>query len=233
MKTAMNIFLGVLAVMGAAAAAEGEVRLAIIGDSTVCNYPGNSVTRGWGEFIQPAFKEQVRVINLARSGRSTKTFIKEGLWKKTLAEKPQFILIQFGHNDSHAREKPEATAAEGDYKDNLRRYIAEARAAGAQPVFVTPMHRRTFKPDGTLTTELQPYAEAMKQVAAELKVPLVDLFAMSGELFLKAGDAGGVDLNCKPADRTHFSAKGAQAMAALVLKELIPAVPELKPLLQK
>jgi lysophospholipase L1-like esterase len=213
-------------------ATEGEVRLAIIGDSTVCNYPSNSVTRGWGEFIQPAFKEQVRVINLAKSGRSTKTFIKEGLWKKTLETKPQFILIQFGHNDSHAKERPEATAADGDFKENLRRYIAEARAAGAQPVFITPVHRRMFKADGTLSTELQPYAETMKQVAAELKVPLVDLYAMSGELFLKAGDTGGVDLNCKPSDRTHFSAKGAKAVAGLVLKELPAAAPELKPLLK-
>ncbi|MCX7008797.1 MAG: rhamnogalacturonan acetylesterase, partial [Kiritimatiellaeota bacterium] len=175
--------------------------------------------------------EHVRIINLARSGRSTKTFIKEGLWKKTLTVKPQYILIQFGHNDSHGQGRPEATEAGGDYKDNLRRYIAEARAAGANPILVTPMHRRVFK-DGALSTELQPYAEAMGQVAAEQKVPLVDLYAMSGELFQKAGDAGSVDLSCKPEDRTHFSAKGAKALADLVMKGLLPVAPELKALLK-
>ena len=227
----MKILLGLLALAGAAWAAGDEVRIAIIGDSTVCNYPSNSVIRGWGEFIQPYFKEQVRIINLARSGRSTKTFIKEGLWKKTLAEKPHYILIQFGHNDSHGQGRPEATEAGGDYKDNLRRYIAEACAAGAKPILITPMHRRVFK-DGVLSTELKPYAEAMTQIAAEQKVPLVDLYAMSGELFQKAGDAGSVDLSCKPEDRTHFSAKGAKAMADFVMKGLLPSVPELKALLK-
>lgn len=227
----MKFVLGLMLATGVALAVGDEVRIAIIGDSTVCNYPSNSATRGWGEFIQPFFKGQVHVINLARSGRSTKTFIKEGLWKKTLAEKPQYILIQFGHNDSHAKGKPEATVADGDYKDNLCHYIMEARATGAKPALVTPAHRRIFK-DGTLSAELQLYAEAMKQVAAELKVPLVDLYAMSGELFQKAGDEGGVDLNCKPSDRTHFSAKGAKAMADLVMKGLLPVVPELKALLK-
>lgn len=231
-ENAMKIPLVLLAVMSATLVSEAEVRLAIIGDSTVCNYPSNSVTRGWGEFIQPFFGEQVRVINLAKSGRSTKTFIKEGLWAKTLAEKPHYILIQFGHNDSHSKERPEATEAGGDFKDNLRRYITEARAAGAKPVLITPVHRRTFKGE-MLTTELQPYAEAMSQIAGELKVPLVDLYAMSGELFLKIGDAAGTDLNCKTSDRTHFSAKGAKAVANLVMKALPSAGPELKELLKK
>ena len=89
-------------------AVETPMRLAIIGDSTVCEYPPDHACRGWGHYIQDYFKDTVYVINLARSGRSTKTFIKEGLWSKTLDEKPDIILIQFGHNDSHSpdRQKP-------------------------------------------------------------------------------------------------------------------------------
>lgn len=209
-----------------------EVRIAVIGDSTVCEYPATSNIRGWGHFLAPAFQAHVRVINLAKSGRSTKTFIKEGLWTKTLAEHPDFVLIQFGHNDSHAKERPESTDAATDYRDFLRRYVEEARAGGATPVLVTPMHRRNFDRDGKVTQELLPYADAMKAVAREKRVALVDLHTASGVLFEKFGDAGSTDLSCSATDRTHFSEKGAKAMAALVLKELPAVEPRLAGLLK-
>jgi len=61
-------------------AATWSIPLVIVGDSTVCNYPDSEPTRGWGQFIQGFFNESVRVVNLAKSGRSTRTFIDEGLW---------------------------------------------------------------------------------------------------------------------------------------------------------
>ena len=209
-----------------------EVRIAVIGDSTVCEYPATSNIRGWGHFLAPAFQAHVRVLNLAKSGRSTKTFIKEGLWTKTLAEKPDFVLIQFGHNDSHAKDRPESTDAATDYRDFLRLYIDEARAAGATPVLVTPMHRRSFDKDGKVTQELLPYADAMKVVAKEKQLALVDLHAASGELFQKLGDAGSSDLSCSATDRTHFSEKGAKVMAELVLKTMATVEPRLAALLK-
>ncbi|MEN9573375.1 MAG: hypothetical protein RL514_1230 [Verrucomicrobiota bacterium] len=214
------------------AEAPREARIAVIGDSTVCEYPATSNIRGWGHFLAPAFQAHVRVTNLAKSGRSTKTFIKEGLWTKTLAEKPDFVLIQFGHNDSHAKERPESTDAATNYRDFLRRYVDEARAGGATPVLVTPMHRRSFDQEGKVTQELLPYADAMKAVAKEKQVALVDLHAASGELFQKLGDAGSADLSCSATDRTHFSEKGAKAMAELVLKGLPGAEPRLAILLK-
>ena len=112
-------------------------------------YPAAEPDRGWGQFIEEQFRG-VKVINLAAAGRSTKTFIKEGRWKKALEEKPDYVLIQFGHNDSHGPEKPESTDAATDYKEYLRRYIDESRAIGATPILVTPMVRRTFDADGKL-----------------------------------------------------------------------------------
>ena len=123
------------------------LRLVIIGDSTVCNYPTNGNQRGWGQYLQDYFTEDVRVINLAKSGRSTKTFIMEGLWQKALAEKPEVVLIQFGHNDSHSPDKPEATDARTDYRVYLRRYIDDARAIHSTPILITPMVRRDFGRD--------------------------------------------------------------------------------------
>lgn len=222
-------------VLGLAAVRAAEVtpiKIAVIGDSTVCEYPEDSPARGWGHYIGENFRDNVKIVNLAASGRSTKTFIQEGRWAKTLAEKPQFVLIQFGHNDSHAKEKPEATDAATDYRDYLRQYVNEARGIGAVPVFVTPMHRRTFDADGKLTDILAPYADAMKAVGAELHVPVIDLHQMSGELYLKLGPEKCHELENKPGDNTHFGEKGARAMAELVMSKLPGAVPELQPLVK-
>jgi len=205
------------------------LRLVIIGDSTVCNYPADNPCRGWGQFIEGYFRDgTVQVHNLAKGGRSTKTFIKEGLWQRALNEKPDVILIQFGHNDSHGHGRPEATDAATDFQDNLRRYIDEARAINATPILITPMYRRTFDKAGKLTDILGPYAAAMKTVAAEKKVPLIDLHTSSGKLFEPLGDAGCVVFANTPTDRTHFNEKGARAMAELVMQELRAVAPPLQ-----
>ena len=229
MKNATLTILFSLAAMLSIAKSADAVKLTIIiiGDSTVCNYPAEHACRGWGQFIAEHFKDGVRVANHAASGRSTKTFIAEGRWKRALAEKPDFVLIQFGHNDSHGAGKPEATDAATDYRDFLRRYVDESRAAKATPIFITPMHRRNFDADGKLKDILQPYADAMKAVAAEKKVPLIDLHTSSGALFSKLGKDHCPELANAPTDFTHFNEKGARAMSALVMKELPATDPRL------
>lgn len=208
-------------------------RLVIIGDSTVCNYPAAAPKRGWGMYIQAYFNtNRLQVINLALSGRSTKTFIKEGHWSAALKEKPDYVLIQFGHNDSHAPEKPEATDANTTYREFLKQYIDESRAIGAKPVLITPMCRRNFDAAGKIKNELHPYAEAMKAVAAEKKVPLVDLNALSVELCNQIGPQGSLALANDAKDATHFNAQGAQEMARLVMEKLPGVEPELKGLLK-
>ncbi len=207
----------------------GPLRMIIIGDSTVCDYPEKSPNRGWGQFIQERFKsEDVTVINHAAAGRSTKTFIKEGRWKKALDDKPDYVLIQFGHNDSHGPDKPESTDAATDYKQYLRRYIDEARAADATPILVTPMVRRTFDPDGKLIDALAPYASAMEEVGSEKQAAVIDLHASSKRLVEQLGPAGSAELANKKGDLTHFNEKGARAMADLVMRELPTAEPKLK-----
>jgi lysophospholipase L1-like esterase len=210
-------------------AAHPPLRIVIVGDSTVCNYPAARPERGWGMFIEEHFKPgSVKVINLAASGRSTKTFIKEGRWGKALAEKPEYVLIQFGHNDSHSPDKPEATDAATDYKDYLRRYVDDLRAINATPILVTPMVRRTFGTDGKLQDDLQRYTDAMKEVGAEKKVPVIDLHASSKNLVEQLGPEASAELANKKGDNTHFNEKGARAMADLVMKELPASEPKLR-----
>lgn len=216
-----------LASVHAAPAAAAPVKIAIVGDSTVCDYKQDSPKRGWGQLLPELLPKGTQVINVARGGASTKTFPADR-WQRVLSSKSDYVLIQFGHNDSHAKDKPESTDAATDYQENLRRYIREAREAGIEPILVTPVRRRLYK-DGHPTTELKRYAEAMTLVAFELKVKLIDLHTSSGVLFDRLGEAGTdaytvnkLDQADRPGlgDRTHFTEIGAREMARLVMADL-------------
>ena len=98
-----------------------------------------------------------------------------------------YVLVQFGHNDQPG--KPgRSTDLATEFPDNLRRYVREIRAAGAQPVLLTPLTRRQFK-NGELLQDLEPWAQATRKVAAEMEVPLVDLHARSQALVQGMGPA--------------------------------------------
>ncbi|MHB9138386.1 MAG: rhamnogalacturonan acetylesterase [Victivallaceae bacterium] len=197
----------------------GKIKIALAGDSTVASYKETHIA-GWGQVIGKYFKANVSIENFAVSGRSTKTFVQDGYWQKLLESKPDYILLQFGHNDSHAKDKPESTDAATEYKDNLRKFVEEAEKAGARIIFVTPMHRRTFGNDGKMTDTLLPYANVMKDVAREKNILCIDLHASSGKLMQDLGDEKSAFLSCKSDDRTHFSPDGADKMAELVVKDL-------------
>ncbi len=198
------------------------MQLIIVGDSTVADYPAQGPLRGWGQMLCNFLEPDVTVINLAVCGRSTKTFIQEQRWQKALerCNTGDYVLIQFGHNDSHSKDKPEATDAATDYPNYLRRYVNDAKAKGATPILVTPMHRRLFDAQGSITQELRPYAMAMKAVADERKALCVDLHELSGHAFQELGDAGCESFFVGPQDRTHFSQKGAVLMARLIATDL-------------
>ena len=207
------------------------VRIAIVGDSTVADYKPDDPHRGWAQlFPEVVVAGRVVVHNFAVNGRSTKTFKSEGRWEPVLEFEPNYIFIQFGHNDSHAKGRPEATDAATDYSDYLREYVESARAQGATPILVTPMHRGTWDKDGRhLTQELLPYAEAVRRVAREKRVPLVDLYALSERAFERLGAEQLKTLFAFPeTDRTHFNERGARLLAGLVAAETARRVHALK-----
>ncbi len=212
-------------------AATGTVTIAIGGDSTVADYKADDPLRGWGqllpEFVDPT---TATLVNFATPGRSTKTFKSEGRWDKVLASKPTYVLIQFGHNDSHAKARPESTDADTDYTEYLKGYVDSARAIGAIPVLVTPMHRATWGADNQLTPELLPYATAMRRVATDKSVPLIDLYRQSETLYQQIGkDQIDTIFAHAPKDHTHFNEKGARLLARIVAEQLAVLVPALKP----
>jgi lysophospholipase L1-like esterase len=235
----VSLVLAAATAQPAAPATSAPLRIAIIGDSTVCEYPETRPDRGWGHFIEERLRPgRVKVSNLAVAGRSTKTFIQEGRWEKTLQEKPNYVLIQFGHNDSHAPENREATDSATDYKEYLRKCIDETRAAGGTPILVTPMVRRTFDDAGKFSEAptgrnrpLGNYAAATREIGREKNVPVIDLYASSMALVSELGPIASAEFANKRGDITHFNEKGARAMADLVIRELPRAAPDLEKLL--
>lgn len=209
------------------AAPAAKIRVVLVGDSTVTD------NAGWGLGFQQFLGGRVECINLSRGGRSSMSFIKEGRWDEALKLKADYYLIQFGHNDEPG--KPGRSTELDEYRRYMNRYVDEARAIGACPVLVTSLVRRQFAKgdDHTIDSSLVPRVEIVRAIAAEKKVPLVELHDRSKELCEKLGREGCHAFSPKKEggayDGTHLDAKGGLIFARLVVDELRQAVPALAP----
>lgn len=222
-------------------------RVVLVGDSTV------ATRSGWGDAFGDLLAPSVEFVNMGRGGRSSKSYRKEGHWQKVLDAKPTWVLIQFGHNDQPGKGPERETDPKTTFRENLAGYVAEARAIGAKPVLVTSLTRRNFNAQGKIAPEhleaaiegqgakgpdyLHQYAEGTKAVAAEQKVPLIDLNARSIEQMNQLGPEAAVAFDAKSSDpakpdKTHLSPKGAEETAKLVADEVRKNIPELARLLK-
>jgi lysophospholipase L1-like esterase len=118
-----------------------------------------------------------------------------------------------GHNDQ--KEKGEGVGAFTTYKSDLKRFVADARQHGATPVLVTPMNRLTFDSEGKITNSLGDYPEAVRQVAREDNVALIDLHAMS-KLFYEALGPTDAHLAFAGKDTTHHDNYGSYELAKCI-----------------
>ena len=239
----LSLLVGVLAFVIASTSTKAEdaassprpIKIVIVGDSTAATYLKPPADRpdltGWGQVFDEYFKPEVTIANHARSGASSKSFVKIGEWDKALAEHGDYMFIQFGHNDTPGKGDRE-TNAKTDFRDNLRKYIEQARAGGAKPILLTPTSGREWV-DGKLETHVADYVAAIHAVGKEQGVPVIDVNAASRALFTKLGDAATADYSPSTEDRVHFSRKGAHAMAKIVVDALPEAALELKAYLKK
>jgi lysophospholipase L1-like esterase len=198
------------------ALAADPLHITLAGDSTVAQHLTDKTQAGWGVALPHFLKPHVQVTNLAKGGASTRSFRTAGYWDKVLAARPDYILIQFGHNDQPGKGPDRETDPATTYRTELRRFIDEARAIGATPILVTSVARRTFEKNGTLTDTLKPYAEATLAVGKEKAVPVVDLHRTSYLLFSQRGEKFCQLYAPDPKDKTHFSHEGAHSMARLM-----------------
>lgn len=148
---------------------------------------------GIGQVFSLYTKESVVVLNHAKNGRSTKSFMDEGrldVIDEQIGE-GDFLFIQFGHNDEKSEDPTRYTEPFSTYMENLETYIHVAKKHNAHPVLITPLERRCFVDEKHLGMGAHSdYVAAMKQTAEKNKVPLVDLYSMSRCALKKAGEPG-------------------------------------------
>jgi DNA sulfur modification protein DndE len=214
-----------------------QAHIFMIGDSTMADKdPKTAPETGWGQVLQSFFKETVQVANHAKNGRSSKSFMDEGLWRTVLQDmrSGDYVIIQFGHNDQKPDEARH-TDPYTTYKENLQRYVNETRAKGAFPILCTPIVRRKFDEKGSLTDTHGAYPAAMKQAAQELKVPLLDLQLRTNRLVSELGPEKSKSLYLytdRVKDDTHLNVEGATAVAHMAVEEMktlrLPLAADLK-----
>ncbi len=227
---------------------EKKVTIFLVGDSTMANKPlEENPERGWGMYFPKYLTDDVEVQNHAVNGRSTKSFINEHRWDTVMSRlKPgDFVLIQFGHNDSKVDDSNRSAPAHTLYKDNLIRFVNDVRSKGANPVLITPVMRRKFDANGKFVDQHGDYPGVVREVAAMMNVFLIDLHKSSEELIVKEGVEGSrrfflnipakhfKNYKGKEEDNTHFSDYGAASVASLVCAEIkkqgMPIAQYLKP----
>ena len=146
---------------------------------------------GWVQILPRFFPRDTVFLNFARNGRSTKSFISDGRFVEVCnsIQKGDYVLIQFGHNDEKIADPNRYTSPDkgGEYRKNLEYFVTELRKLGAYPVLLTPVARRKFSAEHTMVDTHGAYPEAIKETAAELAVPCVDLNALTFKYFEQKG----------------------------------------------
>jgi lysophospholipase L1-like esterase len=205
-------------------------RAIVLSDSTASEYgPERAPREGWGMRLGAA--TGLEVLNRAVSGRSSTSFLAEGRLDDALEElrAGDLVLIAFGHND--AKDDERSADVHLAYPAALRRMIVGVRARGGVPVLLTPLERRRFE-DGRAVPTHSGYPQAVRALAAEEDLPLIDLSRLTLELWEADGEErskesflwlepgrwpGFPDGEC---DDTHLSALGARRIAELVAASL-------------
>lgn len=234
--------------------AEPQIKVALAGSSACQGYATNLRPRemaklkadksaehtfiyGWGEFIGKYFSSNVKILNFAISGRSTKTFLEQGDWAKLLKSKPDYILMTLGANDTPPKKQSTDIPT---YKKNLKRFAADAKAIGAKMIFVTINQALTRSKDnkivffkhGPYVKGRIPYCQAMREVAKELNLPCLELAENQRKIYEAMGEKEAGALYCIRAtgkmDGSHTNKAGAELVAKIIVSELLKSNSDLK-----
>jgi lysophospholipase L1-like esterase len=203
--------------------------LYLAGDSTVADQ--DSATNGsWGQFVPAFFKPEIAVANHAESGETLKSFVTELRLDKLLSTlRPgDWVMVQFGHNDQKIQWPQTYADAATTYRSWLRTYVAEIRRRGATVILVTSPERRNFDAAGHVIPTLGDYPPAVRSIAREESVALIDLNAMSIEFYEALGAKSSPRAFAdKGRDKTHHSEYGAYSLARMVVEGVRAADPRL------
>ncbi len=218
-----------------------QKRIFMIGDSTMADKPlTKNVTdslsgkteevvfpeKGWGQLLPLFFNYNIIIENHAQNGRSSNSFIKEGRWQRVIdnIKAGDYLVIQFGHNDA-GKEKVGRYTTPEEYVANFTMFVQEAKKKGAKPIICTSVARRRFDKNGIFQDSHGEYLDLAKGVARKEGIPMIDMYEKSKKLIVDMGveDSKSLFLHLKAGenknfpegkvDNTHFTIKGANAMA--------------------
>ncbi|MDE6690446.1 MAG: hypothetical protein K2K04_00590 [Clostridia bacterium] len=243
-------------------------KIYVVGDSTACDYVKDNgdhtdkntyyvVRYGYGTQLHEYLNVQKsQVVNLALSGRSSKSFLTEDNYTtlKTSISEGDYLIIGFGHNDQKLDmayytnpnlTTTDATTTNGSsFKYTLyENYIKLAEEKGATPILCTPIVRQNSdaakydnsssghitadKTQNGVTYKGGNYSQAIRELAEEKNVALVDLTAITKEIYTAQGDGAlqyhayrtykldtdGTTKIPDNADTTHLNELGAKMVA--------------------
>jgi len=212
-----------------------EISVYLIGDSLMANKKEDKYPEtGWGQVLQDFFIDKAKIKNHARNGRSSKSFIDEGLWQlvyDSLSE-GDYVFIQFGHNDQKFKDPARYTNPVTTFRRNLIRYITEVRSKGAIPVLLTPIVRRNFNEYGVLMDTHGLYPLIVYEVGKTYNVPVIDLQLLTEQWVITLSEtdskqyynwlAAGENENYPEGiqDNTHLNEMGAREVAGFVANKI-------------
>ena len=218
------------------ALSQHKTTLFLIGDSTMADKknPTDNPEYGWGQLLPELMTDDLKIDNHAKNGRSSKSFIDEGLWEnvRSLLKEGDYVFIQFGHNDQKIKDSTRYTNPFTQYRANLETFVKETREAKAHPVLFSSIVRRNFNEHGVLVDTHGQYPLVVRMVAESKNVPFVDLQLLTEQLELKYGqkDSKNLHLHLEPGenkyipegvhDDTHLSRQGATLVATMALQAI-------------
>ena len=213
----------------------------VAGNSTAARGAGDR-QQGWAVPFADYFDTtKVSVVNRARGGRSSRTFVSEGLWERLIADvRPgDIVLIEFGHNDGgaindtlRARGSLPGLGDDSVAIDNLitkrhevvhsfgwymRKMIAETKAKGATPIVLSLSVRNLWR-DGQIERGSGRYGAWSAQIARDAGVRFIDLTNLVADSLQRLGPERTKAMYVQ--DYVHFNAVGADLHARTVVSAL-------------
>ncbi len=187
----------------------------LCGDSTVCDQPAEPFN-SWGQMLPRWFKPDVIVANHGESGETGPAFYGDGRMQKimTTLKAGDWVFVQFGHNDMKSMQADR-------YAQQLTRFVTDTRSKGATPVLITPVSRKGFDAEGKTTNSFRDFPDAVKRVAKEQNVTLIDLQAMSAKFYDTLGRDRIQPAFANEREGTHHSDYGSYEIARCIVQGII------------
>ncbi|WP_071130492.1 beta-galactosidase [Enterococcus timonensis] len=205
------------------------MKILLAGDSTVADYQKKDWPMiGWGQVLREVIDEQfpkIEVLNFAKNGASTKSFIEEKLFEQLLEKivPGDLVLLQFGHNDQTGSN----AVPINDYYLFLQTMVEQIKDKQGQVILCTPVERRNFV-NGNQIPTLREFTPVIRQLAQSAEVPYFDLNRYTNHLYQQEGEKKSSSLFAHWSktesqrypvglmDNTHFAKAGAKAIASYV-----------------